>query len=290
MFLPGSGATDEQRRQAPWTAAFMTACLAGLILLGGCSGLAPTPEQIKTDDKDAKAAQLMRIATATRRGGDLASATGLYVRAHRMAPGWSAPLIELGETYLAMNALSEAEAAFAKAERLDPDGPRTRLGLGQTRLRAGKFAEALVQFNAAISAAPKDGRGYNGAGVALDLLGRQDEAQRRYMAGIEKEPGRTSLRNNLGVSLALAGNYAEAISLLGNLVREGKADARTRQNLALVYGLEGNMEKAAEIGRMDLTPAAVRNNLAFYERLRRMGDQERAAAIHGLTQPPPPKP
>ena len=89
-----------------------------------------------------------------------------------------------------------------------------------------------------------------------------------------------SLQNNLGLSLALGGKFDDAIKVLGDAAKSPNAGPRARQNLALVYGLSGDMDRAAKIGRLDLSEAQVRSNLKRYEALRALSDKARARAVH----------
>ena len=49
--------------------------------------------------------------------------------------------------------------------------------------------------------------------------------------------------------------------------------------LALILGLAGKTEDARALAAKDLPPAAVKNNLAYFEKLRRLNAVERARAI-----------
>ncbi|HBT42246.1 MAG TPA: hypothetical protein DEB21_09575, partial [Rhodospirillaceae bacterium] len=140
--------------------------------------------------------------------------------------------------------------------------------------------EAEDAFTRAQAAAPRDHRPLNGLGIARDLAGDHAAAQALYRRGLALAPDSPSLNNNLGLSLALSGAYAEAIQVLGDAAKSPGAGPRARQNLALVYGLSGDMDRAAKIGRLDLTEAQVRSNLKRYEALRKLSDKARARAVH----------
>ena len=86
-----------------------------LITLSACGGPVPTDQEIKKDIEDNRAAQAIRVANATRAGGDLRSSLSLYVRAHRMQPKWPEPLIQLGVTHYALGEFEEASRAYLKA-------------------------------------------------------------------------------------------------------------------------------------------------------------------------------
>src|SRR3546814_6044023 len=121
------------------------------------------------------------------------------------------------------------------------------------------------------------------------MLGKHDAAQREYRAGLKRWSDDPSLRNNLALSLALQDRYDEAAAVL-EPVPKSRRTSRHRQNLALIHGLAGRVEKAAELGRMDLTESEVAGNLAYYERLRAMpAEQRRETLLHSLIVPSSPQ-
>ena len=248
--------------------------LALVLSAAACGGPVPTKTEIVEDNRLSRADQIMRVANATRRGGDLQSAMALYHRAHNMDRASAAPLVALGETAYAAGAYRESAEAYRDAIPLAPEDPAARLGYGKTLIALGLPRQAAAQFRRALDLDAKNPQAHSGLGVALDLMGdRRPEAD-----GMEIL---LSLRNNLALSLALSGDYDAAIRHLSEIAGDPAATARNRQNLALVHGLAGDVEKAAEIGRLDLDEAQVRNNLAYYARLRALPAAERSAAILG---------
>ncbi len=219
-------------------------------MLSSCGGQVPTQAEIAQDNLDSRASQLVRVADTTRQSGDMANAMQLYIRAAEMRKDWIVPRLRLGETALNAGLYQDAFAAFEDAARIDPN----------------------------------DNRGHNGAGVALDLMGRHEEAQQRYISGMEQTPDSAPLRNNLGLSLALSGDYDAAIELLESAVSNENTDLRTRQNLSLVYGLAGNEDRAREISTGFMSDAAIKNNIAFYAKLRGMPPTQRTKAVFGVLQ------
>ena len=88
-----------RRRKASYPTRFRAGALAlAAAVTVACAGDVPTKEEIAAEDRASRFAQVMRIAEATRQGGDLMSAASLYRRAHAMEPDAAAPLIGLAET------------------------------------------------------------------------------------------------------------------------------------------------------------------------------------------------
>jgi Flp pilus assembly protein TadD/cell division septation protein DedD len=266
-----------------------TLLLAALLLLAACSNgtdavpsLASRPDQLLGDKSPAT---ILRIADATRAGGDPASAIGLYRRAHELAPKDATPLVRLGATFAEMHAYTEAVASYRQAKVLAPQNLEIERGLGAVLLALGEPELALTELAAALERQKDDPRLFSLVGVAYDQIGRHDIAQQTYAAGLRAAPNYQPLRNNLGLSQALSGDFADAEATLTDAAAGPAATPRTRQNLALVYGLAGDTEKAAAAARGDLDEASVKNNLAYYALLRGMDDRTRAAAIIGARLP-----
>lgn len=260
--------------------AAMVSLLFGV--LAGCAGQVPTPEEIAEDEHESRYGQIMRIANSTQAGGDLSGAASFYRRAHTMAPERSEPLIALGETAAVLGAHEEAAKAYRSALAIDADNAKARRGYGKVLIFLNRPERAAHQFRAAIDLEPDDYRAYNGLGIALDLVGSHEGAQQSYVDGMEKAPDNSSLRNNLALSLALARNYKEAIEILRDIAGDPVAGRRVRQNLALVYGLSGQTEEAAAVASMDLNDDEVRNNLAYYESLRKLSGRALAEVVLGV--------
>jgi Flp pilus assembly protein TadD/cell division protein FtsN len=224
---------------------------------------------------------MLKVADDTRGGGDLASAVGLYRRAHELAPRDTVPLARAGDTLAQMQAYTEAAEAYQAALSIDPNDPDLHRGFANVLLALGKPQLALAHLEIAVSKNTGDARIYNALGVAHDLAGRHDLAQDDYRKGIALAPDQLSLRNNLGLSQALAGDFNGGIATLSDVVARPGATPRNRQNLALVYGLAGDNVHAALVARSDLDEAAVKNNLAYFTLLRSLDDVGRTAAILG---------
>lgn len=253
-----------------------------ILVLVSCGGPVPTQEEIKQDNRDNRAEQLIRVADSTRAGGDFANAMQLYARAAALKSDWNVPLKRLGETALVTGEYARARNAFEKATFIDPRDVDSFLGIGRANIKMGEYESALEAFENAARLSPEDNRGHNGAGVTLDLMGAHVQAQDRYVTGMEKAPDNLPLQNNLGLSLALSGEYRDAINVLREASIAPGAGQETRSNLALVYGLMGDEQNARETAMLDLNPTEVANNLSYYARLRAMSSDDRTKAVFGL--------
>ena len=264
-------------------------------MLGSCAGdeLTDSIRPNMADKKNeggAKLAALMRVAGSTAAAGDLATAAGLYRRAHEMDPYLIEPLVKLGQTLAALGAHEQAAEAFRSAIDLADASPNNKVhkapeaahGLGNALIAMNQPKAALTQFEHAMMERD-DPRTYSGIGVAYDMLGQHGAAQAYYRTGLEAHPNDAVLLNNLGLSLAVTGKHQDAIKILEKAAALPGATSRHRLNLALAYGLAGDDARAAQIARVDLDEASVRSNLAYYETLRAMRDKSsvlRAIGTH----------
>jgi len=251
-----------------------------IYFVAACAGAVPTEKEIRADNSKSRAAQLMRIAETTRQGGDLKSALALFQRAHAMEPEQVAPLLAIGETAQALNLYNEAVRAYDDVLQKNQNTPEALLGAGKALISLDRPLLASDHYRKLISLAPRDYRGYNGLGVSMDLQGLHADAQVQYHQGLEIAPGTLSLKKNLALSLSFEGKHDQAIAILAPYVDDPLSDAKLRQNLALIYGLSGDMENAAKLAARDLDPRSVKNNLAFYERLRSSTGREKAKSVY----------
>jgi Flp pilus assembly protein TadD len=219
--------------------------------------LAPAPQLSEAD--------FLKLAARMRSDGDPAAAARFYRQAADANPQDVSTLIALGDMLSASGDAIGAAEAYGKAITLQPGagGVESLMGMGRSRIAMDQPEVASTQFEAVLKQNDKDVRAYNGLGVAADLMGDHEAAQEQYRAGLAIDPENKALLNNLGLSLALGGDTDNAGFMLEELAAAPDASAVTRQNLALAYGLAGRDDDAERVARVDLDPAAVRQNLAF---------------------------
>ncbi|MGH7094295.1 MAG: tetratricopeptide repeat protein [Stellaceae bacterium] len=222
---------------------------------------------------------LMRIGEAARAGHDYSNAVALFRRAAVIAPREAVPLVAAGDTLRDMGNANEAIVAYNAALKRKSGYGLALEGLAKAYLMTGK--PELAQSPLAVAA---ESESHNPKilllqGVAADYSGQHRQAQAFYRAGLKLAPKDAALSLDLSLSLALTGQYDEAIEILYPIANAPVATARDRQTLALIYGLKGDIASAARLARMDLNPAAVQHNLAYYETLRRLSPAARAQAV-----------
>jgi Flp pilus assembly protein TadD len=237
-------------------------------------------------------ATLMRIGTAARAGGDYANAVSIFRRAATLEPGQAAPLVAAGETLRDMGEVNEAIVAYTAALKREPRNLSGLEGLAKAYLGSGRPELASQPLAVAYHDAPHDPRVLMLLGVTADYTGKHREAQAFYHEGLAVAPNDRALTLDLALSLALTENYDAAIAQLRPIATARDGSPRERQTLALIYGLKGDRGAAETMARIDLAPAAVEHNLAYYDTLRRLPPEARSKAIlsaatHAASSPRP---
>jgi Flp pilus assembly protein TadD len=263
------------------------AVAVALLLLAGCAEFPHYLDPWAIDSRDGGGAvvsypALMRIAAAAQAGGDASSAVGMFRRAAEMNSDAAAPLVGASNVLLEMGAVNEAIVSLNNALKREPHDPEALRSLAKAYLKTGRPALAGVPLELAFQDTPNDPKLMLLLGVADDFAGQHREAQARYRRGLELKPGDPALALDLALSLALTEDYDEAIAALRPVATAPAAGARERQTLALIYGLKGDRTQAAQMGRLDLDPASVDHNLAYYDTLRRLSPEARGRAIRSL--------
>jgi Flp pilus assembly protein TadD len=242
--------------------------------LSACASADQQPTLVSAD-------AIIRVADMTRSEGDLASAAGLYQKAHELSPTDPRPLVHLGQTLAKLGSASGAAQAFNAALRLDGTNTEALRGLGTALLNTGEPDAAIAQYEKALDQG-EDYRLYNGIAVAYDMLGDHASAQTYYRTALQLSPDNLEVTNNLALSLALEGRYQEAIPLLQQVTADPLAMPRYRQNLAFVYGLAGERDRARQLAERDLDPATVERNMTYFDVLKGMGDDRTMASALGV--------
>lgn len=279
----GPTALRSPRRQA---GAPIAAAL-GFLLLAGCADFPYYLDPWATNGRDgggavASYSALMRIGAAAQAGGDLASAVGVFRRAAQLDTDAAAPLVGAGNALLEMGETNEAIVSFNEALKRQPHDPETLRSLAKAYLKTGRPGLAGAPLEVAFQDTPNDPKLLQLIGVTDDFLGQHREAQKRYRRGLELKPNDPALTLNLALSLALSEDFDQAIALLRPIATAPTAGPRDRQTLALIYGLRGDRAQAAHLARLDLDPASVEHNLAYYDTLRRLSPQARSRAVRAL--------
>ena len=262
----------------------------GVVTLGGCGDLPWQLDAFKLSgplnghdlNVPINYATMMRVAAAAEAGGDFATALTVYRKASAIDTAAVPPLVGAGNALLAMGEFNQAILSYNSALARNPHDREALRGLARAYLMSAQPALAGEPLAVAYQDNPEDAKLLQLIGVADDFVGRHDEAQTRYRRGLELAPGDPALSLDLALSLALSGDYPEAIAILRPVATAATSSQRERQTLALIYGLQGNRREAEHMARIDMDPASVQRNLAYYESLRQLSPEARHRAIQSL--------
>jgi Flp pilus assembly protein TadD len=256
------------------TAILGTACL---LLTTGCAddGAGPHGGSAK---KDAPAKVAADIADHQMAAGDPAGAVTFYRRALQIEPDQPKTQMALADALIDSGGTEEAVDLYRKVLAKDSSNAQAMSGLGVALVRFGQPQQAAEILRKGLDKAPS-ARGYRALGVADSMQGNADAAEADFAKGLALAPQDIGLRANLGLAQAIAGKFDPAIANLRAAAVGPSSSPQYRQNLALGLGLAGRTDEAAKIAQIDLSPDAVRSNLAYYAELRGMTPAQRAQAL-----------
>jgi Flp pilus assembly protein TadD len=204
------------------------------------------------------------LAETAHAGGNDPSAAGFYQMALQRQPDDVVALTNLAAIYEAHGMYADAERNQAAALKLAPDNADIRFAEARLLVRLGRYADARDQYQILLQHDRHDVKALNGQGIAFDYLGQHGDAEASYRAALEEKPDDAATLNNLAHSYVLDGQYEDAIHVLEPHARDKNAPPALRQNLAEAYAMAGMYADAERMMRMDLKPADVKRNLAYY--------------------------
>jgi Flp pilus assembly protein TadD len=203
----------------------------------------------------------------------------MFRRAAAIAPSEAVPLVAAGDVLRTMGQANEAIVAYTAALDRNPRYPLALEGLAKAYLSTGKPELAQAPLETAYQDSPQSPKVLLLMGVTADFTGNHPQAQADYAEGLKYQADDPALTLDLALSLALGEEYDRAVSTLAPLTNGANSSARERQTLALIYGLKGDRPAAERLARIDLSPAAVEHNMAYYETLRRLSPEARSKAV-----------
>jgi Flp pilus assembly protein TadD len=255
-----------------------------LLSLGACAG-DPVTDNIRPERPVAegeafsgpKADAIVRVAQTTASRGNWPMAASLFRRAHALHPTNFDAAYGLARSLNQLGANDEALAAYQAALKLRQDDVDALRGMGNTLVMLDRPAMALPHYERALNVR-QDPRVINGLAIAHDLLDDYRAAQAIYRVGLDMAPKDIALRNNLGLSQLLSRDYDEAVQQLRQVISLPGAGVRHRLNLALALVLAGDTRTAEGVARFDFDTAAARDQIAYFETIKALGDSEDARA------------
>lgn len=200
---------------------------------------------------------LLQLATARHRAGDLAEARRLYEEVLAAAPRDSRALFRSGLLELQENRPSSALARIERAVAAEPAEPRYQMGLGRALQTLGRFAEASAAYRLVLAALPQDADAHFALATSLHSAGRATEAIAAYRATLALEPRQPDALNNLGTLLCEQRAFTEAAEQLRRALAVDPAHAAATFNLGNALHGQGDTQAAIALYRQAI---ALREN------------------------------
>jgi len=171
--------------------------------------------------------------------------------------------LKLAKALRALGKFDEAGQAADQLLVMQPNNYEALLESARDKLGANQGFYAIDDAQRAAALAPRDWRPVSLLAVALEQSERDADALAAHQKALTLAPDNPATLTNLGMYYATHGDPARAEPLLRQAAAEPGAGVQERQNLALVLGMEGRFEEAERLGRQDLPPTVVDNNLAY---------------------------
>lgn len=255
--------------QAARTPMVRVAVALAALALAGCQTTGQPVDEAISSVEPLGLESALRLGEAAAAGGDLGSAVRIFQNSVAANPQSPAPRRALADAYFRAGAYPEAGEAYRGLASIQADSVDARVGLGRVALSAGDAAEAERHFRAALAIEPDNLTAMNGAAVSLDLRGQHAAAQALYDAILARDPVNRAVMSNRALSVALGGDAATGARTLDELARAPVRVPQAVHNLALALALDGKKREAGAILAAELPPQQARENMAFYQRLRR---------------------
>jgi Flp pilus assembly protein TadD len=229
--IPATASLGLAARPRRRTIALLAAGIAGVALLGGCSGNAPRPEKIALQAQEAM------------KKGQTPRAVALAESAVAVDGRNPAMRLLLANAYLRAGRFESARTAYADAIELGDDSSRAALGLVLSDLALGQNASALDTINTYGDVLPAAD-----LGLALTMAGQNERGIGVLTNAIRQGQNTPKVRQNLAYAFALSGMWGEAKVMTGQDVPADQVDARLQSWAAMASPQDGRRRVASLLG------------------------------------------
>ena len=208
----------------------------------------------------------IRVAEQFVKNGELSQGHRMYDQVAERNSRSKQTFLELGDSYLRIDAFMKAETSYRKAITLGAQ-ENGYVGLGRAKLIQNKPHDAEKAFRYALQKNPANLDAKNGIAVALDLRLQHVKAQEIYQEILVEEPGHIKTLNNFALSMTLNGSPTQAKPLFSNLARSNPDNETIRQNLAISQHLSGEHQQAQRTATVDLLETEAKENFDVLSRV-----------------------
>jgi tetratricopeptide (TPR) repeat protein len=192
----------------------------------------------------ATVAEAVSLALQQQRGGNLAQAEQLYLRALQADPCNAEALHLLGTVYQAQGRLADAAAYHRQALRYKPDYPEAHNYLGIALATAGRPDEAAVHFQEVLRLVPGSAGPFNSLGIVRSMQGKLDEAVAYFQEALRLQPDFAEAHSSLGNTLNSQRRYEEAAESCRQALRLKPGLPEANNNLGIALKGQGKLDEA----------------------------------------------
>ncbi len=213
--------------------------------------LAPTTPEGKEADRRMK--KLLGRKAAMQ--GDMQRALEMLTSAVSADPNDLGAMLDLGQTYVALNRVDEAQQALEIVAEGQPDNPAVHGPLGEVYERLNRFDDAMRHYQILLSLVPPGSPPAITAGLRLSMLQglralneeRYDEASGHFESVLAREPGNHLASFNLATAYRGMGRSEDAEITLRALIDADPQQLDARLRLGALYLERGRSQDAAHV-------------------------------------------
>lgn len=191
--------------------------------------------------------QALQMAIARHRGGDLATAEGLYRQILAAVPNHLDARHLLGVACRQQGRLAEALPLLEQCASEARRNPDILTNYGEALLAAGQAAAAEKALRQAVQAAPAHAQALNNLGLALHSQGKTEQAIAAARKSLAAQPGQSKTLNNLGNYLLASGKAGEAAGHFRAALALAPNEAEIAANLVLALEQADQPDEALQL-------------------------------------------
>jgi tetratricopeptide (TPR) repeat protein len=177
----------------------LTAALAALIALGGCSTIGDSVKAIQDTVVTPVAKAIAPAAPASAASASAAATAPAPVRVEAPVPVAAQRSFDEALRALRAGRSDDAERGFKALAQSNPElgGPHANLGV--IYRQAGKLPESVAALERAVKASPEQPLYFNQLGISYRYQGQFAKARAAYERAMELDPGYAAAPLNLGI-------------------------------------------------------------------------------------------
>ncbi|GFE51504.1 hypothetical protein So717_32570 [Roseobacter cerasinus] len=217
---------------------FMSACLAGAVLIAGCAEK-DAQDTVERAFQDVNVIDESNLNDVMLTVADPNEAVSYFTRSLKANPDRLDLQRGLAYSLVRAKRFAEAAPAWAKVTEMEGAGPEDSVAYADALIRTGKWKEA----EAALDALPPTHETFNRYRLEAMLADSNEDWTRsdsfyEIATGLTTKP--SGVLNNWGYSKLTRGDYQDAERLFGEAIRQDPTLFTAKNNLVLARGAQGD--------------------------------------------------